>query len=275
MATGDIACDPVHPYFRDGAGAAHNCHQQATADLVAAQRADAVLALGDIQYENATLRDFQTSFDRAWGRFKGIMHPTPGNHEYVTMGAPGYFSYFGAAAGPPDRGYYSFDLGSWHLIALNSNCTKIQGGCDRTGAQASWLRADLASHKNTCTLAFWHHPRFSSGKYGNDARTDRLWRALYEGGADVIVVAHDHNYERFAPQDPDGRLDRARGMREFVVGTGGRSHDRFLSSAANSEARNDTTFGILRLSLLPTGYSWRFIPEAKATFKDSGSDTCH
>jgi hypothetical protein len=275
LAAGNIACDPEHLYFRDGAGAANNCHQQATADLIAIQRPDAVLPLGDIQYESADLADFILSFDRAWGPMKPLMHPIAGNHEYDVPGAPGYFAYFGAAAGPPDRGYYSFDVGTWHLIALNSNCSKIAGGCDRNGAQATWLRADLAAHENVCTLAYWHHPRFSSGRYGNDARTDRLWRALYDGGADVVLTAHNHNYERFAPLDPNGHVDRARGIREFVVGTGGRSHDRFRTIAPNSEVRDADTFGVLRLRLGAGAYSWQFVPEAKGTFTDAGSDRCH
>jgi hypothetical protein len=275
VATGDIACDPDHRHYRDGVGASHNCHQKATADLVRAQAPDAVLPLGDIQYESGTLDAFRASFDRTWGALKPLMRPVPGNHEYVLAGAPGYFDYFGAAAGPPGTGYYSYDIGSWHFIALNSNCTKLEGGCDRSGAQATWLRADLASHLNRCTLAYWHHPRFSSGIHGSDQRTDRLWRALHEGGADVVLVAHDHDYERFAPQGADGRLDPDRGMREFVVGTGGRSHDRFAHHAPNSEVRNDDTFGVLRLSLHDTGYDWRFVPEPKKTFTDAGTAACH
>jgi hypothetical protein len=275
VAIGDIACDPTHHYFRGGKGAAHNCHQAATADVAAAQGAEAILLLGDIQYEEASRQDFEGSFDRSWGRLKGLVRPIPGNHEYATPAAAGYFSYFGATAGDAGRGYYSYDIGSWHVIALNSNCTKIQGGCNRSGAQATWLRADLAAHRNVCTLAYWHHPRFSSGKYGNDPRTDRLWQALYDGGADVVLAGHNHNYERFAPLDPSGRLDRARGIREFVVGTGGRSHDGFRTRAPHSEARDATTFGVLRMGLGEGAYTWEFVPEGKGTFRDSGFDICH
>jgi hypothetical protein len=276
VAAGDIACDPADDQYRAGAGAARECHHAATADLAEAQNPDAVLLLGDIQYESGTIGAFRTAFDRTWGRFKRISYPAPGNHEYATGPAAGYFSYFGAVAGRADQGYYSFDVGSWHLIALNSNCTKVPGGCGRNSPQTTWLRADLAAHPNKCTLAFWHHPRFSAGKDGNDPRTDRIWRALYDGGADVVLVAHNHVYERFAPQNPDGRVDRARGIRQFVVGTGGRSFTRFRTTEPNSEARNDNTFGVLRLNLRSSGYDWQFVPEPKQdAFTDAGSDVCH
>jgi hypothetical protein len=275
VAAGDIACDPNDDHYRGGAGAARECHHAATADLAVAQNPSAVLLLGDIQYESGTIDAFRTSFERTWGRLKRISYPTPGNHEYVAS-AGGYFSYFGSVAGRVDRGYYSFDLGSWHLIALNSNCTKVPSGCGTNSAQSTWLRADLAAHPNVCTLAFWHHPRFSAGTHGNDPRTDRLWRALYDGGADVVLVAHNHDYERFAPMDPDGRADHARGIRQFVVGTGGRNLARFRSTEANSEARNADTFGVLRVSLHSSGYDWQFVPEPKPnSFTDSGSDVCH
>jgi len=276
VAAGDIACDPTDDHFRDGVGATTDCHQGATGALAAAQNPNAVLLLGDIQYESATIDAFRASFDRTWGRLKHISYPAPGNHEYVDPDAPGYFSYFGPVAGRTDQGYYSFDVGSWHLIALNSNCTKVPGGCSRNSPQTTWLRADLAAHPNACTLAYWHHPRFSAGTHGNDTRTDRIWRALYEGGADVVLVAHNHDYERFTPQDPDGRADRARGIRQFVVGTGGRNLARFRSIAPNSEARNADTFGVLRLNLRSSGYDWQFVGEPKeGSFTDSGSDVCH
>ena len=276
VAAGDIACDPTDDHYRDGVGAASECHQASTADLAAAQNPSAVLLLGDIQYESATIEAFRASFDRTWGRLKRISYPAPGNHEYVRADAPGYFSYFGAVAGRADQGYYSFDVGSWHLIALNSNCTKVSGGCSRNSPQTTWLRDDLAAHPNACTLAFWHHPRFSAGTHGNDARTDRIWRALYDGGADVVLVAHNHDYERFTPVDPDGRPDRARGIRQFVVGTGGRNLARFHTTVPNSEARNAETFGVLRLNLHSSGYDWQFVPEPKeGSFTDSGSDVCH
>ena len=276
VAAGDIACDPDDVHYRAGAGAARECHHAATADLAVAQNPNAVLLLGDIQYESGTIGAFQASFDRTWGRLKRISYPAPGNHEYVAAGADGYFSYFGPVAGRVDQGYYSFDLGSWHLIALNSNCTKVPSGCGTNSAQSTWLRADLAAHPSACTLAFWHHPRFSAGTHGNDPRTDRLWRTLYDGGADVILVAHNHDYERFAPLDPAGRADHARGIRQFVVGTGGRNLARFRTTAPNSEARNAETFGVLRLKLRSSGYDWQFVPEPKPdSFTDSGSDVCH
>ena len=274
VAAGDIVCDPGPDH--EGPRAARDCHHGATADLVVAQNPNAVLLLGDIQYESAEIDDFRAAFEPTWGRLKSISYPTTGNHEYVADGAPGYFSYFGPVAGRADQGFYSFDLGAWHVIALNSNCTKIAGGCSRNSPQTTWLRADLAAHPNKCTLAFWHHPRWSAGTHGNDPRTDRLWRALYDGGADLVLVAHNHVYERFAPLDPEGRVDRARGMREFVVGTGGRSLTRFRTTEPNSEARNGETFGVLRLTLKSSGYDWQFVPEPKPdAFTDAGSDVCH
>ena len=275
VAAGDIACDPTDDHYRGGSGAASECHQRATAELAAAQNPSAVLLLGDIQYESAAIEAFRGSFDPTWGRLKPISYPAPGNHEYVRGDAPGYYSYFGPAAGRADQGYYSFDIGSWHVIALNSNCTKVLGGCSRNSPQTTWLRADLAAHPAACTLAFWHHPRFSAGTHGNDPRTDRIWRALYDGGADVVLVAHNHDYERFGPQDPDGRADATQGIRQFVVGTGGRNLARFRTEAPNSEARNAETFGVLRLDLHSSGYDWRFVPEPKpGSFTDSGSDVC-
>ena len=202
------------------------------------------------------------------------MGPAPGNHEYWTGGAAGYFEYYGAAAEDPSKGYYSFDLGRWHLIALNSNCDEV-GGCGRRSAQTRWLRQDLATSRARCTLAYWHHPRFSSGPHGSSAAYREFWRALYAANADVVVVGHDHDYERFAPQNAEGLADSARGLRELVVGTGGKSLYPFDGRAANSEARNATTFGVLKLTLRPKSYAWRFVPVAGGTFTDSGSAACH
>ena len=197
----------------------------------------------------------------------------PGNHEYLTRAANGYFSYFGAAAGDPATGYYSFDVGAWHVVALNSNCSAV-GGCASGSPQERWLRADLAAHPAACTLAYWHHPRFSSGEHGNEPAYDAFWRDLYAAGADVVLNGHDHDYERFAPQDPSGGSDLARGVREFVVGTGGKNHYRFLTLQPNSQVRDATTFGVLELTLHRTSYDWRFLPEPGKTFTDSGSAVC-
>ena len=272
-AAGDIACDPFSGSYNHGRGTANACRQRATSDLLFARRYDAVLALGDNQYEDGSYGKFKFSYGTTWGRVKAITKPAPGNHEYRTKNAAGYFRYFGRAAGNPAEGYYSFDIGAWHLVSLNSNCSAI-GGCDRGSAQERWLRRDLSAHKATCTLAYWHHPRFSSGLHGDDSSVAGLWQALYDHRADVVLVGHDHDYERFAPQSPDGTLDRAAGIREFVVGTGGKSHYPFPSVKALSQARDSTGFGILALTLKPTGYDWRFIP-AVGSFTDRGSASCH
>jgi acid phosphatase type 7 len=205
--------------------------------------------------------------------------PMPGNHEYDTRGAAGYFHYFGRAAGDPGKGYYSYDLGEWHIVALNSNCKEEEvGGCEASSQQVRWLKADLAANKDQrCTLAYMHHPRFSSGKeHGNIHYVKPLWEALYEAGADVVLSGHEHNYERFAPQTPAGRADPQRGIREFVVGTGGgKGHYPISEPIAISEVHNDETYGVLKLTLRPKSYEWRFVPEEGETFTDSGSARCH
>jgi acid phosphatase type 7 len=252
-AAGDIACDPASRSFHGGRGSANACHMRATARLLGRLNPAVVLTLGDNQYENGTLAKFRRSYDRSWGRLKGRTRPAPGNHDYRTRTAAGYFGYFGAAAGRRSRGYYSFDVGAWHLIALNSECGHV-GGCGKGSRQERWLRADLAAHPARCTLAYWHKPRFSSGMHGNDATYTAFWRALYRAGADVVLVGHDHDYERFAAQTPAGRADPARGIRQFVVGTGGKTHYGFRTIRANSRVRNSGTFGVLRLTLHPSGY---------------------
>ena len=228
--------------------------------------------LGDAQYPDGTLAEFQESFDPTWGRFKSVMYPSVGNHEYHTPGAAGYFDYFGPAAGPRDKGYYSFDIGAWHLIALNSNCPEI-GGCEEGSAQEQWLRADLAGSSASCTLAYWHHPLFSSGAHGSNPRMAAIWQTLYDHGVDVVLSGHDHNYQRFAPQTADGVAD-AQGPREFVVGTGGRSLYPTGPPIANQEAQGQDTFGVLKLTLHTTSYEWQFVPETGGTFGDMGSATC-
>jgi acid phosphatase type 7 len=234
-----------------------------------------VLTLGDTVYDDGTADEFRRCYRPSWGRFRDRTYPAPGNHDYETAGAGGYFGFFGPRAGQPGKGWYSFDLGRWHLIALNSNC-EVVGGCQPGSEQERWLRADLAAHPARCTLAFWHHPRFSSGTtHGSDPAVGGLWTALYEAGADVVLVGHEHNYERFAPLDPLGRVDPARGVREFVVGTGGRSHYPFGSPLPGSEARNSDSFGLLELRLRPTGYTWRFVPVQGSSFQDSGTGRCH
>jgi hypothetical protein len=246
---------------------------EAVAQLVDAMRGP-VLLLGDIAYPNGTPEQFDTCFAPAWGRYRERLRPAPGNHEYGTKDAAGYFGWFGDAAGKRGKGWYSFDVGDWHLIALNSNCALV-GGCGAGSEQERWLRDDLAGAKARCTAAFWHHARFSSGgTHGSDPATGDLWRALADAGAEVVLVGHEHNYERFAPLDPAGRVDPERGIRQFVVGTGGRSHYGFGVPREGSEVRDSTSFGLLELRLRADGYSWRFVPVASATFTDEGEGRC-
>lgn len=229
-----------------------------------------VFTTGDNAYPDGSAEEFANCYDPSWGRHKARTYPTPGNHDYHTTDAAGYFEYFGSRAGEPGKGYYSYDLGAWHIIVLNSNIAVETGS-----PQEQWLRADLAAHPAACTLAYWHHPRFSSGTvHGSDESMQPLWQALYDSGADVILAGHEHNYERFAPQDPQGVADSTRGIREFVIGSGGRSHYTFGNPIANSEVRNGDTNGVLKLTLHATSYSWEFVPEPGKTFTDSGNAPC-
>jgi acid phosphatase type 7 len=282
-AAGDIACDPANSRFNGGRGVTTTCRQLAVSNLLVGGHFAAVLALGDTQYNCGSFAAFMGSYDLSWGRVKSITRPVVGNHEYLTSGggtgcdgsnanAAGYFEYFGAAAGSPTRGYYSFNVGAWHLIALNSNCGNA-GGCSRTSPQGQWLAADLAAHRNECTLAYWHIPLFSSGGRAN-AETRPFWQQLYAAHADVILDGHDHIYERFAPQTPAGTPDPVNGITEFTVGTGGADHTALATVAANSVVTNTTTFGVLELTLHPSSYTWHFVP-AIGTFRDGGSANCH
>jgi acid phosphatase type 7 len=263
VGAGDIAsCD-------DLAGA------QATAKLLD-NIPGTVFAAGDLAYPDGSDEQFANCYGPTWGRFKDRTRPAPGNHEYHREGASAYLRYFGAAAGDPNRGFYSYDLGDWHIIVLNSECSAV-GGCGPGSLQEQWLRQDLVSHPAKCTLAYWHKPLFSSGAaHGNDPEVKPLWDTLYAANAEVVINGHDHDYERFAPQDPSGKLDPQRGIREFVVGTGGKnSHRSFASPRPNSEVRQADTFGVLKLTLHSASYDWEFVPEAGKTFTDSGSGTCH
>lgn len=229
-----------------------------------------VFTAGDIAYENGSPQDFANCYAPSWGRHKSRTRPAPGNHEYFTLGASGYFGYFGSAAGDPSKGYYSYELGGWHIIALNSNLRVDPGS-----PQEQWLRQDLADHRTRCTLAYWHHPRFSSGSdHGDDPRMQPLWQALYDYGAEIVISAHDHIYERFAPQTPSGALDLSNGIREFIVGTGGSNRDQIGMPRPNSEVRSGSAWGVLQLSLFADRYEWRFVPVAGKTFTDSGSGSC-
>jgi acid phosphatase type 7 len=233
-----------------------------------------VATLGDNAYNAGTRSEFANCYDPSWGRHKNRTRPAAGNHEYGTPGAAGYFNYFGTAAGDPSEGYYSYDLGTWHIVVLNSNCSKI-GGCDADSPQYSWLKADLEAHPTDCTLAYWHHPLFSSADHGNNSVTKPLWQLLEGIGAELVLTGHDHDYERFAPQTADGVADPENGIREFVVGTGGKSHYAFESVQPNSEVRYNDGYGVLRLVLSDGSYSWEFISEAGKSFTDTGTGTCH
>ncbi|MCA1587195.1 MAG: metallophosphoesterase [Chloroflexi bacterium] len=289
-AAGDIACSPNDPNFHGGLGTPSACRQQATSDLLVGRGYSAVLTLGDTQYDCNTAADFAGSFHPSWGRVKPIIHPVAGNHEYkdtnpddygmdgCVPNAGGYFGYFGAAAGDPSLGYYSFEIGNWHVIALNTNVASATGcpviSCAQGSPQEQWLRADLAAHPTACTLAIWHHPLFSSKTASTASRP--FWDDLYVAGAEIVLNAHVHNYERFRPQRPDGAADPAGGIAQFVVGTGGKSLESTGSPGPGSNsAAAAQTFGVLELTLKATSYEWRFVPEAGQTFSDAGSAACH
>jgi acid phosphatase type 7 len=283
-AAGDVACDPTRPSFNGGIGTARSCRALYTSDLLLEMDLWAVLLLGDLQYDDGLLWKYQQSFDPSWGRVKSLIRPVPGNHEYVD-GAAGYFDYFNGPgqpdgpAGPRDAGYYSFDVGDWHIVALNSQCGHRPRlpqvpGCEAGSAQERWLRADLAAHPTACTLAYWHHPLISS-RLGVDEAIRPLWQALAEAGVDVVLTGHDHAYERLAPLGAAGQVDLERGIRQFIVGTGGKSHQRERSISAESEVRDSRTYGVLQLRLRSRSYHWRFVPEAGRRFTDSGARSCH
>jgi glycosyl hydrolase family 99/calcineurin-like phosphoesterase family protein len=278
VGAGDIACDPDDPNFKNSIGTNTGCHMKQTSDIIAELGKNNsllhVFVAGDDEYENGDYNKFMQSYDVTWGRFKAITSPAVGNHEYLTPKATGYYQYFGAAAGDPTKGYYSYDLGAWHIVVVNSMCSEV-GGCSPGSPQERWLRADLAAHPTVCTLAYWHHPRYSSGEHGNFTSMIGIWQALYDARAELVISGHDHDYERFAPQDANGVVDVARGLRQFVVGTGGKNHTRLKQPIANSEMRNDNTFGVLKLTLHANSYDWQFIPEPGKAFTDSGSAACH
>jgi hypothetical protein len=259
-----------------GAGDIASCSSsgdEATADLLDTI-AGTVFTLGDNVYENGAAAEFKDCYGPTWGRQRDRTLPVPGNHDYNTPGATGYFGYFGTAAGDPSTGYYATDLGTWRVYVVNSNCAAI-GGCDAGSAQERWLRDDLAANPRACVLAMWHHPRFSSGEHGNDAATQALWQALYAAGAELVLNGHDHDYERFAPQTPTGTSNPSRGIVEIVAGTGGRSRYPFFRIRANSVVRDNTTYGVLRLVLSEAAWSSEFIAVPGGTFSDSSSGTCH
>jgi hypothetical protein len=264
------------------AGDIADCRKAAPTDSTAAETAAiiakglskdknaVVLTVGDHTYPVGLLSEFNDCYDKTWGKFKQRTYPAPGNHEYYTPEAAGYYSYFSDANDPERRSYYSVEVGKWHVISLNSNLRD-----SAYAAQLAWLKNDLARHPTKCTLAYWHHPVFSSGGHGNNDFMKETWKALEAANADVILSGHDHDYERFAPQDVDVRRDDAHGIREFIVGTGGAYLTPVFLRKANSEIVNNQTFGVLKMTLKDSSYEWEFIPVAGSTFTDHGKGECH
>jgi hypothetical protein len=266
------AADPVLV----GAGDIASCSR--TQDAATAKLLDGIVGTvftaGDNVYQNGTATEFTNCYGPTWGRHKSRTRPTAGNHDYGTAGASGYFGYFGSRAGDPRKGYYSFNLGAWHAVMLNSNCSAV-GGCGSTSAQANWLRSDLAAYPRACTVAVWHHPRFTSARSTPDGRMNAIWQILYQHGVEIVVGGDRHHYERFAPQTPAGTASAAYGIRQFVVGTGGAALVGFSTPMKNSQVRNSQTYGVLRLTLHASSYDFAFVPIAGQTFRDSGSAACH
>lgn len=254
-----------------GAGDIADCRRgrgEATAKLLDGI-AGVVFTAGDNAYKNGTAREFTECYGSSWGRHLRRTRPAPGNHDYGTPQAAPYFRYFGANAGPPGRGYYSYNLGTWHIVSLNSNPDAASWR-----AQEEWLRDDLKANAASCVLAYWHHPRFNSGKtYGNQLHTSGLFRILYQQGASLLISGHEHIYERFAPQNPDGKAD-AKGVRQFIAGTGGAPLYKIAAVKPNSEVRDTTSHGVLKLTLHASKYDWEFIPVDGQMFRDRGSGGC-
>jgi acid phosphatase type 7 len=260
-----------------GAGDIASCSQSndsATARLLS-NIPGTVFTLGDNVYPSGTADRFRNCYDPTWGRYKARTKPSLGNHDYTTNGASAYFDYFGARAGARGKGYYSYDRGAWHIVALNSNCEKI-GGCGRRSAQGRWLRRDLANHPSRCTLAYFHHPLYASGTGTDTPEVRPFWNILYNRGADVILSGHAHRYERFRPITPSGDPDPQNGIRQFIAGTGGAPGGvQYGPNDPNMQVKKRNTPGVLRLNLRATSYTWKFVPIAGETFTDSGSDSCH
>src|SRR5215203_4200848 len=259
-----------------GAGDIASCRStgdEETADLLAGIRGT-VATFGDNAYPRGTDANFAECYAPSWGKFKARTMPSPGNHEYETAGASGYFDYFGRAAGIPGEGYYSFDLGSWHVISLNSNCSYV-GGCGPGSPQEQWLKADLVAHSNACTLAYWHHPRFSSGLHGDTSSVAAFWDNLYQAGAEVVLNGHDHVYEHFVPLNPSGQTDPAQGISQFTVGTGGAELTEFEGDNPLSDVQIAGVNGVLVMELHRDGYNWQFVRTPNGETADKGSASCH
>jgi hypothetical protein len=283
---GDVACGVTEANYNGGAGTATACHMGQTANLVVGMAPQQAWALGDLQYNSGALSDFNASYQNSWGRFKNITKPVVGNHEYGTTGAGGYFTYFGDAATPRQPGcrsncdgYYSFDVpvgtATWHVAVINSECTRIGGGvgCAVGSPQYQWLDADLAAHSSaSCTAVLTHRPRWASNSFASP-EIQPLVDVMDARGADLLLTGHAHSYERFAPQNAAGQAD-PNGIREIAVGTGGRDSQGFGTIAANSLVHKNQIFGVMKLTLRPSGYDWAFVPDPATPFADSGSGSC-
>jgi 3',5'-cyclic AMP phosphodiesterase CpdA len=245
-----------------------------TARLVEAAGPDAIVfTAGDNAYPNGSAANLANCYDPTWGAFRERTHPAAGNHDWKTAGAAAYLDYFGAAAGESGHTWYAFDAGAWRVIVLDSDCADIIG-CGPLSPEGLWLTSELAAHPSRCTMAIWHHPVFSSGPHGDDPAAIPFWNALQRAGAELVVTGHDHDYERFAPQDSRGRASPA-GIREFVVGTGGGTLYKFRTVRRNSQVRIAGTFGVLRLELRDDGYSWAFLTAPGGAIADAGVELCH
>jgi acid phosphatase type 7 len=250
-------------------------HASATADIISANPNAVVFTAGDNSNETGSTANYTNCVAKSWGVFKSRIHPVPGNHDYMTSGAGPYYAYFGAAAGPAGKGYYSYNLANnWHVVALNAMCSSV-GGCQAGSPEETFLRNDLAANAGKHVIAIWHIPSFSSGgEHGNNPSYLAWWQDLYAAHADIVIDGHDHDYERFGLQSPAGKAD-PNGIREFVVGTGGAGQRPFGTIRANSQVRSTGTFGVLQLTLGAHSYSWRFIPITGGTFTDSGTQATH
>jgi 3',5'-cyclic AMP phosphodiesterase CpdA len=229
-----------------------------------------VLALGDLAYQNGDPAQYRACYGPNWGRHRSRTRPVIGNHDARTARGAGYYGYFGAAAGPPGKGWYSWEREGWHLVALNSEL----GDPALDAEQLRWLDADLRAHPTRCALAYMHRPAYSSGQHGSSARMQQVLRVLYRHGVDVILSGHDHDYERFSPQDTLGRPDPARGIVQFVVGTGGAPLYRPGVPLPNSRTFNSRVHGVLALRLRADGYDWEFVPIRRGVFEDRGTERC-